>query len=143
MPHNESGFEAQKLAVGLTGQRTIIVDQSRTIEFMGEELRVYATPEIVWDAEMLCRDLLLSGLDAGEDSVGTRIELDHLAPALPDMPVEIVASIAKIEGRLVTFDVSVRDNIDLVARGRHSRFIVSLAKTRERLIRKYRQSAKT
>src|SRR5690606_21978374 len=67
------------LAKGLTTTRKIRVDRERTIDFMGENARVYATPMLVLDIERIARELLLEHLDAGEDSVGTRIEVDHLA----------------------------------------------------------------
>ncbi len=67
------------LVVGLSTTRRITIDRERTIAFMGEEGRVYATPRAVQDVEATCRDLLLEHLDEGEDSVGTRVELDHLA----------------------------------------------------------------
>ncbi len=86
------------LATGLTATRRIIVDRDRTIGFMGEEGRVYATPELVRDAEMTCRNLLLDHLDEGEDSVGTRVEIDHLAATLIDMSVEFTVTVAEVKG---------------------------------------------
>ena len=70
------------LAAGITRTAALDVDRERTIDFMGENARVYATPMLVRDVEIACRDLLLAHLDAGEDSVGTRVELDHLAATL-------------------------------------------------------------
>jgi len=67
------------LVPGLTTTREFAVDRERTIDFMGEEARVYATPMLVRDIEVTCRELLLAHLDPGEDSVGTRVEIDHLA----------------------------------------------------------------
>ena len=67
------------LVPGLTFTRRMTVNQARTIPFMGEDGRVYATPALICDAEYVCRDGLLAHLDAGEDSVGTRVEIDHLA----------------------------------------------------------------
>ena len=121
------------LSAGLSTIATIAVDRSRTIDFMGEERRVYATPSMVGDIEMTCRNLLLEHLDPGEDSVGARVELDHLAPTLPGMKVAIAAKIAEIKGRMVTFEIEARDELDLVGRGRHTRFVVDTAKTAERL----------
>ncbi|MCZ7600290.1 MAG: LysR family transcriptional regulator [Gammaproteobacteria bacterium] len=127
---------SSKVTVGLGASRRIVVDDDRTIQFMGEALRVYATPEIVWDVEMLCRDLLMKHLDAGERSVGTRVELDHLAPTLPGMEVEIRVRIANVDGRSVTFEAVVTDEVEEVARGRHTRFIVDLTRIGERLASK-------
>ena len=61
------------LAVGLTKTRRIAIDKQRVIDFMGEELRVYATPWMARDIEVTCRDLIFENLDDGEDTVGARI----------------------------------------------------------------------
>ncbi len=121
------------VAPGLVFVRRLTVDAGRTIDFMGDEGRVYATPALVGDIELACRGGLLEHLDAGEDSVGTRIELDHIAPTLLAMPVEIRASVVEVKGRLVTFDIAARDPVDEIARGKHVRFIVDVGKTAERL----------
>jgi fluoroacetyl-CoA thioesterase len=124
------------LTAGLTTTRRIIVDRNRTIGFMGEGSRVYATPELVRDTEMTCRNLILEHLDDGEDSVGTRVEIDHLAATLVDMWVEFTVTVSEVKGRFVTFEVAARDIVDAVARGRHTRFVVDKTKTQERLAAK-------
>lgn len=124
------------LAPGLTLTRKIAVDRERTIGFMGEKARVYATPMLVRDIEVAARELLLQHLDAGEDSVGTRVEIDHLAATLMGMDVEITVTVAAVAGRAVTFDVSARDAVDLVCRGRHNRFVVEQKSTEARLAAK-------
>ena len=90
------------LAAGVTATTTLVVDRDRTIGFMGEKARVYATPMLVRDIEVACRELLLAHLDPGEDSVGTRIELDHLAPTLIGMPVEKSENFASSTRRLIS-----------------------------------------
>lgn len=130
------------LAAGLSATRRYTVDRTRTIEFMGEEGRVYATPSLVRDIEIGCREFLLAHLDPGEDSVGTRIELDHLAPTLLGMEVEIACTVAEVKGRLVTFDITAKDGVDQIARGRHVRFVSDMAKTKERLAAKRAKAAK-
>jgi predicted thioesterase len=124
------------LQQGLKTTRRIEIDRARTIDFMGEEGRVYATPALVQDIEVTCRDLLLDHLDPGEDSVGTRVELDHLAATLEGMWVEITATIAALDGRAASFEVTARDAVDDVARGRHNRFVVDVEKTKARLAAK-------
>src|SRR5882724_6722906 len=100
------------LTTGLTATRRIIVDRGRTIGFMGEGGRVYATPELVRDLEVTCRSLILDHLDDGEDSVGTRVEIDHLAATLLDMWVELAATVIEVKGRSVIFEVAARDIVD-------------------------------
>ena len=123
----------ESLQTGANTTRRITVDKDRTIDFMGEDCRVYATPELVRDIEMTCRDLLLEHLDPGEDSVGTRIELDHTAPTMVGMWTEVTANVTAIDGRAVTFDVTVVDEVEQTAKGNHNRFIVDIAKTADRL----------
>lgn len=121
------------LAAGFTHTRRFEIDKARTIGFMGEEARVYATPELVRDIEMTCRDFLLQHLDVGEDSVGTRVEVDHLAPTLLGMWVDIAVSIVEVKGRAVSFSVSARDSLDQIGKGVHNRFIVNVEQTKARL----------
>ena len=124
------------LQAGLTRQAKIQVDRERTIDFMGEKARVYATPMLVRDIEIACRELLLGHLDPGEDSVGTRVELDHLAATLLGMKVELNVTIAEVKGRAVSFDVTGRDDVEPICRGRHQRFVVDLKTTEARLAAK-------
>lgn len=121
------------LKSGLSLVRRIQVDRDRTIDFMGEEGRVYGTPFLVRDIEQTCRDLLLQFSESGEDSVGMEIAVKHLAPTLLGMNVEITATVASVEGRKVAFEVSARDELDPVSTGTHTRFVVDKAKTYERL----------
>ncbi len=124
------------LVPGVTSTTKVTVDRDRTIDFMGEAARVYATPMLVRDIEVACRELLLAHLDPGEDSVGTRVEIDHLAATLLGMTVELTVKVYEVAGRAVSFEVSGRDGFDLICRGRHHRFIVDVAKTAERLAAK-------
>jgi len=124
------------LVPGVTSTTKIVVDRERTIDFMGEDARVYATPMLVRDIEIACRELLLAHLDPGEDSVGTRVEIDHLAATLAGMTVEITVKVYEVAGRAVSFEVVGRDGLDLICRGRHHRFVVDVAKTKERIAAK-------
>jgi predicted thioesterase len=124
------------LQPGISAESQHLVDRERTIDFMGESARVYATPMLVRDIEMACRNLLLPHLDAGEDSVGTRVEIDHLAATLLGMPVSLRVRVAEVKGRAVVFEVEGHDPVEAIARGRHARFIVDVARTAERLAAK-------
>ena len=121
------------LQPGISKVRRIVVDRDRTISFMGEEGRVYATPELCRDIEQTCREVLLDHAQAGEDSVGLEISVRHMAPTLPGMQVEITATVSAVEGRKVTFEVAAKDELEPIAEGRHIRFVVDREKTYERL----------
>ncbi|HEY1436554.1 MAG TPA: LysR family transcriptional regulator [Casimicrobiaceae bacterium] len=128
------------LTAGVTATSKLTVDRERTIDFMGEKARVYATPMLVRDIEVACRELLLQHLDPGEDSVGTRIELDHLAATLMGMPVELKVTLAEVKGRLVTLDFEGRDSVDAICRGKHQRFVVDVSATETRLAAKAKKA---
>jgi fluoroacetyl-CoA thioesterase len=121
------------LVPGVTAVARLVVDKAKTIGFMGEEGRVYATPYLIGDIEMTCRNLILAHADANEDSVGMEVSVKHLAPTLPGMTVEITAEVTAVEGRKVMFAVTAKDELDTVSSGTHARFVVDKAKTVERL----------
>ena len=123
----------EPLAAGLTVTRRVQIDRDRTISFMGDECRVYSTPRMLYDIEMACRDLLLEHIESGKDSVGTRVELDHVGATLMGMWVEVSVTLATVNGNAVAFDFAVRDAVEEVARGKHNRFIVGIEKTAQRL----------
>ena len=124
---------SESLKPGLTATRHVNIDTERTISFMGDECRVYATPKLLYDVEFVCRDLLLEHIEAGKDSVGTRVELDHVGATLLGMWVDISVAISAVNGGAVSFDFTVRDALEEVARGKHNRFIVGIEKTAQRL----------
>jgi predicted thioesterase len=128
------------LAAGVNATSKLTVDRERTIDFMGEKARVYATPMLVRDIEVACRELLLQHLDPGEDSVGTRIELDHLAATLMGMSIELKVTVAEVKGRAVTLDVEGRDSVDAICRGKHQRFVVDVKATEARLAAKAKKA---
>ncbi len=129
------------LIPGISRTESLIVDRPRTIDFMGEDLLIYATPEVLRDIELTCRNLLLEHCDPGEDSVGMRVEFDHSAATPIGMQVHVTVTVASVEGRRVVLDVSARDPIEEIARGRHTRFIVDMAKAKQRLSAKLAKGA--
>jgi len=124
------------ISVGATATRRITIDKPRTIDFLGETLRVYATPELVRDIEISCREFLLGFADAGEDSVGVGISITHSGATLVGMNVDINITVTAVEGRKVSFSVVVRDDAEEISRGEHSRFVVEVAKLRSRVAAK-------
>ncbi len=121
------------LRPGASRVNRLTVNRERTISFMGEEARTYATPSMILDIEHTCRELILEHADAGEDSVGMEVAIKHLAPTLMGMTVEITVRVATVEGRKVTFEVAAKDDLDAVSAGSHTRFVVDKAKTFERI----------
>jgi fluoroacetyl-CoA thioesterase len=121
------------LKPGLTKTVRIAVDRSRTIGFMGEEGRVYATPSMALDFENACRNLIQEHLDPGEDTVGAHVSIDHLAPTLEGDAVEIGLTIITVDKRLVEIEGVMRDSLEQCGRGLHRRFVVDIERQHARL----------
>jgi predicted thioesterase len=124
------------LAPGLVATRTITIDRARTIDFLGESLRVYATPELVRDFEITCRELLLKHCDPNEDSVGTGISATHSGASLLGMKVEIRVEVTAVNGRLVKFALKAHDGVEEISTGEHTRAVVDVEKLRARVATK-------
>ena len=124
---------SESLQPGLTSTERVTIDRDRTISFLGDDCRVYSTPKLLYDIEIACRNLLLAHGEPGRDSVGTRVEIDHIGATLLGMWAEITVKLTAVNGNAVSFEFSARDAIEEIARGRHNRFIVSPEKTAQRL----------
>lgn len=127
------------LRPGLTAEAKHTVDESRVTAILGPDMKVYATPFMIRDVERTCRELILAHVDPGEDSVGAKVAIEHLAPALPGSDVTVSVRLEEMNGRRLRFSASVRDAIDEIGRGYHERFVVEVAKARARQEKKRAQ----
>ncbi|MGI9426780.1 MAG: thioesterase family protein [Hyphomicrobiaceae bacterium] len=116
------------LQAGLQSRVELTVDTPRTIDFMGDDLRVYATPQIVNDLEYACRNLILEHLDDGEDTVGAKVEIEHAKPTPLGFKVTHVVTVESVDRRRVICRVEVQDEIETVATATHTRFVVDVAR---------------
>ena len=121
------------LVAGISTTAKILVDRDRTIGFMGDEGRVYATPWMVRDIEHTARDWLIEHLDEDEDTVGTHVSVDHIAATVEGDSVEVTITVEEINGRAVSMSAHVKDSLEDVGIGKHNRFVVDKSKTFERL----------
>jgi len=121
------------LTTGLEACRRIEVDEGRTISFIDDDCKVYATPFVIYDMEVCSRDLIKGHLDEQEDTVGISVSMQHLAATPLGMWAEIHVRIEKIDGRKVTLAFSGKDAGGDIARGTHERFIVDTRKTAEQI----------
>lgn len=121
------------IEIGKSIVRDVVVDDARAISFMGPELRVYGTPAVLSDIEMACRDLLLSMLDEGQDSVGHHVSLDHLDAVPLGGRAEITAKIVSVERRRIGFECRVVCADRLIATATHARIVVAVADLRTRI----------
>lgn len=110
---------------GLDHEMAFTVEPKHTIDFAANEMpAVLSTPTLVGWLERTARETLAPFLEPGESSVGTEIELRHLAPTPLGQTVRCRARIATAEGPSFAFHVEAFDQQELIARGFHRRRVV-------------------
>ena len=129
----ETSDESQASSPACRRSSASPIDRDRTISFMGEDARVYATPRLISDVEFTCRDLILSTPTRARIRSAWRSRSSTWRRRSPAPRSRSRARITAVEGRKVTFEVSAKDEIDTVSAGTHTRFVVDVAKTKERL----------
>ena len=87
---------------------------------------VLSTPNLVGFLERTAREAMAGCLDDDERSVGTEIELRHLAPTPVGQTIHCTARVIHAEDREVTFQISARDKHELIARGLHKRAVIRI-----------------
>ena len=94
---------------------------------------VLATPRVIALCEEAACAAVAGTLEAGRTSVGTWIELEHLAPTPIGAEVVAAATLTAADGGRLEFDLTVSEGGDVVARGRHRRRVVDRARFLDRL----------
>lgn len=116
------------LTAGLVGRARAVVTKSMTAAAVGSGLvEGLATPTMVALMESASIDALSSSLPPHLSSVGTRIDVEHLAPTPVGMAVVAKARLEEVEGRRLMFAVTASDEVGEIGRGVHERFVVELA----------------
>ena len=124
------------IPLGLTGRFEITPGAAHTAAAAGNTgVEVVGTPFLVRYFENAAHRAILAYCETGEVTVGTRIEVDHLAAAQPGRPVVAEAAVIAVEGRRVSFAVEVRQGERVLMKGRHGRAIVKLEKLLARAAR--------
>ena len=122
------------IPVGTTHEEKLLVTSEVAINFMGVEgARVLATPHMIGYMEMTARNAVLPFLEQGHDTVGTRVEVNHLAATPIGMNVTFRAEVISVEERRVNFKVEAFDEKEKIGEGRHQRAIVNIARFATRL----------
>jgi fluoroacetyl-CoA thioesterase len=120
--------------VGATKDRKIKVSQNQSTTFLWEGENVFSTPSMISEMEETCRLLLKEQFIPEEqwDSVGTFVEIKHMAATPVGAEVLLKAKVCSVNGRRVMFEVEASDNIEKIGEGRHERTIIDIAKFRSR-----------
>lgn len=113
------------LQTGITGQAQVEVHSGNTARTMKSgDLEVFATPAMVALAEEAAGRSVAPFLEAGQTTVGTLVNLEHLAATPVGMTVSAESRLIELDGRRLVFEIHIRDEEGEIGRGRHERFIV-------------------
>jgi len=119
------------LKPGLRQSFSYIVPENKTVPYTYPESpiiaampKVFATGFMIVLMEWTCAQLLAPHLDAGEGSLGTHVDVSHLAATPVGFTVSVEAELVAVEGRKLAFKVSAHDGKDLIGEGRHERVVV-------------------
>jgi fluoroacetyl-CoA thioesterase len=117
------------IAPGLTGEAERTVTTDLLASSMGSgDVRVLATPALLAMMEEAAVTAVRDALAGGTTSVGTWVDLDHLAPSRIGARVRAVARLERVDGKRLEFTCEAFDGDTLVGRARHRRAIVDRAR---------------
>jgi fluoroacetyl-CoA thioesterase len=116
--------------VGATKERKVKINSNQTTSFLWEGENVFSTPAMISEMEETCRLLLKEQFipNAEWDSVGTVVNIKHLAATPIGTEVLLKSKVISVNGRRVMFDVEAFDKIEKIGQGQHERFIINVLK---------------
>jgi fluoroacetyl-CoA thioesterase len=120
-------------------ERKTTVKQSQTTSFLWEGENVFSTPSMISEMEETCRLLLKEQFlnDKDEfDSVGTLVDIKHLAATPVGAEITLNAEIISVGDSRILFKVSAKDKVELIGEGKHERFIINIPRFKERFNKK-------
>lgn len=120
--------------IGATKERVITTNSNQTTSFLWEGENVLSTPSLISEMEETCRLLLKDFVlkDKEWDSVGTIVDIKHLAITPVGSTIRLKAIIESVKNRRVMFNVDAYDNIEKIGEGKHERFIINVSNFRSK-----------
>lgn len=125
------------LPAGLSGTAELVVGEQHTAPRIGSgRIRVLATPVMINLIEAAALAAIEQSLPEHHQSLGTRLDVSHIAATPVGMRVRATAEVVRVEGRTVHFRVRAEDERELIGEGTHQRVVVNLERFDERLQKK-------
>lgn len=114
------------LEIGIKNTKRQIVTKERTAKFMQSgALEVFATPSMIAFMESTACESVQEHLEPGYGTVGTKVDIEHIAATGLGMPVTCTSELIEIDGRRLVFKVEAKDAVEVIGRGLHERFIIN------------------
>jgi fluoroacetyl-CoA thioesterase len=118
-----------EISSGASGSVELVVADEHTAPSIGSgKVRVLATPVMINLIEAAALKAIEHLLQPGYQSLGTHLDVHHVAATPVGMKARATAVVTKVDGRTVTFKVEARDEKDLIGHGTHERVVVNVAK---------------
>ena len=131
----------ERIVAGLRGSASLVVSEEHTAPSIGSgKVRVLATPVMINLIEAAALAAVEHLLPAGYQSLGTRLDVRHIAATPVGMRVTATAEVLRVDGRTVNFRVEAHDERELIGDGTHDRVVVNVAKFDQRVQRKLQNS---
>ena len=122
------------LPAGLTGTAEMVVGEQHTAPRVGSgRIHVLATPVMINLIEAAALAAVDQSLPENHQSLGTRLDVSHMAATPVGMRVRATAEVVRVEGRAIHFRVRAEDEFDLIGEGTHERVVVNLGRFDERV----------
>jgi fluoroacetyl-CoA thioesterase len=122
------------ITIGLCAERSLVVPPERTVgHFLADMPMVYATPMMILEMEMTAGDAIVGRLQPGWITVGTEVDIRHLAATPVGATVRTTARVIAVERRVIRFEVEAFQGERKIGEGRHARGLVNLANFNKRL----------
>ena len=116
------------IKVGMSAERTLVVPAERTVgHFVPHMPMVYATPMMILEMELASGDAISAYLEPGWVTVGTEVDIKHLAATPVGAIVRTTAKVIAVERRVIRFEVEAFDERRRIGEGRHARGLVNVA----------------
>jgi len=129
--------DLSRITPGLRGTAQLLVGPEHTAPFVGSgRIPVLATPVMINVIEAAALNAIQHLLPAGHQSLGTHLDVSHVAATPVGLRVTATAEALQVNGRTVTFRVEARDNVEVIGGGIHRRVVVSVARFDARIQRK-------
>ena len=114
-----------EIKIGMIGEVTETVTLANTAEAVGSgSLKVFATPAMIALMEKASCRAIENLLDEATTTVGTLINVEHLSATPVGMTVTVKSTVTEVDGRKICFDVEAFDEVGLIGKGKHERFVV-------------------
>jgi predicted thioesterase len=129
--------DLSSIDVGLKGTAQLVVGKEHTAPFVGSgRIAVLATPVMINLIEAAALNAVEHLLPPGHQSLGTHLDVSHVAATPVGLSVTAIAEVVQVEGRTITFRVQAHDTIETIGGGTHQRVVVSVSRFDERVQRK-------